>query len=184
VTEPCPGCGVFFPEVEGPTHRYMGASAGCWALFTTTNARLPAEAYVLAGSSVPPGAAGPSSTPGTALEPLFVDAYAVQHHGDRSAQAIQSVAIHLMTLHGVLARGVDVGNAQWIRLRTGRDRNLFEKLEPPPLGSALTIRHLFPGGGVTTPCERGDYIVSVYEAWMNVHRALVEDCYGRFVLED
>jgi hypothetical protein len=162
----------------------MGASTGCWALFTTTNVRLPPDEAILGGSTVPTDAALPSSVPGHSLEPIFLDAYAVQHHGEASAQAIQSVAIHLMTLHGVLARGVDVGNAQWVRLRTGRDRNVFEKLEPPALGSALTIRHLFAGGGVTKPCRRSDYIVSVYEAWMKVHGALVEGWYERLVLED
>ena len=30
---PCNGCGALFPPFEGPKHRYIGASAGCWALF-------------------------------------------------------------------------------------------------------------------------------------------------------
>ena len=25
---PCPGCGALFPPSDGPTHRYLGASAG------------------------------------------------------------------------------------------------------------------------------------------------------------
>ena len=33
---PCPGCGVLFPHFEGPTHAYVGASAGCWALLHWT----------------------------------------------------------------------------------------------------------------------------------------------------
>lgn len=27
---PCPGCGARFPDRNGPTHRYLEASPGCW----------------------------------------------------------------------------------------------------------------------------------------------------------
>jgi hypothetical protein len=30
---PCPGYEVLVPEIDGPTHRYIGASAGCWAAY-------------------------------------------------------------------------------------------------------------------------------------------------------
>jgi hypothetical protein len=58
------------------------------------------------------------------------------------------------------------------------------KLEPPPLGSALTWRHLFPGGGVSTPVTRGQYAVSVYETWIALHRSIVEEWYERYVVPD
>jgi hypothetical protein len=34
---------------------------------------------------------------------LFGDAYGVQHHGEESRQAIQSIAIHLLNVHGIIA---------------------------------------------------------------------------------
>jgi hypothetical protein len=48
---------------------------------------------------------------------LIGDAYAVQHSGTPSAQAIQSVAVHLLTLYGVFRRGVAPDKALWIRQR-------------------------------------------------------------------
>lgn len=68
--------------------------------------------------------------------------------GGASAQAVQSVAAHVLTLHGVLDRSVAEAHARWITGPAIRRRSVFRKLEPPPLGSALTIRHLFSGGGV------------------------------------
>lgn len=29
----CPGYEVLVPEIDGPTHRYIEASAGCWAAY-------------------------------------------------------------------------------------------------------------------------------------------------------
>jgi hypothetical protein len=49
--------------------------------------------------------------------------------------------------------------------RALRTRGVFHKPVPPELGSALAIRHLFPGGGVIAPVTRSQYVLSVYEAW-------------------
>jgi len=115
---------------------------------------------------------------------LMGDAYAVQHHGDESPQAIQSVAVHLLTLHGVLAEGHPAESALWLRRRTLRRKGVFQKLAPPPLGSMLTVRHLFPGGGVVAPATPAAYAASVYAGWMSVHAGTVRDWYARFVIPD
>ena len=113
---------------------------------------------------------------------LFGDAYGVQHHGGESAQAIQSVAVHLLDIHAIVTgRTTQPG---WGLGRAIRKRGVFHKLTPPPLGSALTIRHLFLGGGVATPITRAQYVASVYEAWMSLHRRTVEEWYDRYVAPD
>src|SRR5438105_15652536 len=53
---PCVGCGALVPDIGGPTHRYIGASPGCW------------QAY---GELLPTGTA----------HLLVVDVYAAQHPG-------------------------------------------------------------------------------------------------------
>ncbi len=106
----------------------------------------------------------------------------MQHPGGDSPQAIQSVAVHLLDLHGIISgRTTRPG---WAITRALRERGVFQKLEPPPLGSALTFRHLFPGAGVVTPVTRSQYVVSVYEAWMALHRPIVEQWYERYVVAD
>jgi hypothetical protein len=36
---PCTGCGAMVPDIEGPTHRYIGASPGCWQIYSEMQAR-------------------------------------------------------------------------------------------------------------------------------------------------
>jgi hypothetical protein len=36
---PCLGCGGLFPDGDGPTHRHMESSRGCWAAFGELSAR-------------------------------------------------------------------------------------------------------------------------------------------------
>jgi hypothetical protein len=116
------------------------------------------------------------------LDSLFGDAYGVQHHGAESPQAIQSVAVHLLDLHAMVTRNTT--QPGWAIGRALRKRGVFHKLSPPPLGSALTIRHLFPGGGVLVPVTRSQYVLSVYEAWMSLHRPTVEQWHEQYVVPD
>ena len=103
-------------------------------------------------------------------------------HGDDLPQPIQSVAVHLLNLHGIISG--KTARPGWPIDRALRARGVFHKLDPPALGSALTIRHLFPSGGVVTPVTRSQYVVSVYEAWMALHRSAVEPWYERYVVPD
>ena len=93
----------------------------------------------------------------------FGDGYGVQYHGKDSPQAIQSVAFHLLNLHGIISGKTT--RPRWPIDRALRRRGVFHQLDPPALGRALTIRHLFPGGGVVTPITLRQYVISVCEAW-------------------
>ncbi len=80
---PCPGCGLVAEPADGPRHAYIGASPGCWALF--------GELTVAGLAGVPSGF-------------LVGDTYAVQHPGQPERRALQSVAVHLITLCALLER--------------------------------------------------------------------------------
>ena len=181
---PCHGCGALFPPYDGPTHRSIGASAACWALLNQVLLVHDTEtgALLLSGSRVPEPHARIPDPRSASLDALFGDAYGVQHHGGQSPQAIQSVAGHLLNIHSVVSG--QTTRPGWALSRAVRQKGVFHKLEPPPLGSALTIRHLFPGGGVVAPVTRTQYVVSVYEAWLSLHRAIVEQWYERCVVAD
>jgi hypothetical protein len=88
----CPDCGGRFPDVDGPTHAYVGGSAACWAAFGE-----------LAGRELQLGILGP--------ERLSVHAYMAQHPGEPGRRQAQSVGIHLMVLGAVLERNVFVADA-------------------------------------------------------------------------
>jgi hypothetical protein len=169
--EICPGCAAQLPLLDGPTHRYIGASPACWALYSALNV------------GEPPIASGP-------YKGLLVDAYAAQHPGVPSPQAIQSVAVHLLTLYGILVKGMAPDQALWLRLRPLRDgkqpkHSRFVWLTPPLFAGSLTVADLVQA---PTPGERAAlvqrYVESVWATWAQEHLATIAQWYDRFVLAD
>jgi hypothetical protein len=170
--EVCPDCGASLPRFDGPTHRYIGASPSCWALFSA-----------LVNGGDPPLAPAP-------LNGLITDAYAAQHPGKPSPQAIQSVAVHLLALYGVLVRGVAPGNAQWIRqraLRKGQTakHDRFAWLAPPSFDGGLTIAGIVRAA---TPDERtvvaANFVQQVWELWTAQYEPIVASWYESYVVPD
>jgi hypothetical protein len=129
---PCPGCGADVPDIDGPIHRYIGASPGCWAAYGELSEReVSAFRYMRSHR-------------------LTVDAYCAQHPGTPSAQAIRSVAVHLVGLHPQLERGVpaeELYGAQAPRFpRQGKQAGLFW-LEPPVSLGGITVLDLLGAEG-------------------------------------
>lgn len=87
-THVCPGCWSVLPPSNGPIHAYMTSSQACWAAFNAVIAREFAD---------------PGLMP---IHRLTVDAWAVQHPGDGSRRAIQSVGLHLARLWVQLDEGL------------------------------------------------------------------------------
>lgn len=116
----CPGCGVVLADVEGPVHRYMTSSPACWAMYGEVLAREYSDPAWMAAHG------------------LTVDAYAVQHPGDDSRQAVRSVALHLVSLHAVLEEGVSPSAATRLLQRAAELRD-FAWLPPPANRGATTV---------------------------------------------
>ena len=169
--ETCPGCQAVLPVSDGAIHRYMTSSASCWEMFNNLND--PAR----------PLAPAPFNN-------LIVDAYAVQHPGTKSNQTINSVAIHLMVLYGVLEHGFEPSQALWLRQRPGRiesskKHQRFEWLSPPSFDSSLTVADVTAG---ITPLERSKlvekWIRQLWLLWSKVHKTQVALWFERFVLAE
>lgn len=87
-TQRCFACGGAFEPVEGPAHKYMLSTPGCWAAY----GRLLAREYEN------PALFG-------AAHRLTVDAYALQHPGDPGdRRAVQSIWVHYAALHLAIER--------------------------------------------------------------------------------
>jgi hypothetical protein len=117
----CVGCGALVPTSAGPTHPYIGASPGCWALFGEVQAVAYAD-YRMAG-----------------VQRLTVDTYAVQHPGVPERRAIQSVAVHLMSLYLTLEHGVTHTQSMQVLQRAADRSHTFTWLTPPASVGALTV---------------------------------------------
>jgi len=171
-THICPGCQVRLPASDGPTHAYIGASPECWALYTTLSA---AQQPLLAPAP---------------FASLLVDAYAAQHPGVPSPQSIQSVAVHLITLHGVLDREVSPQKAVWLRQRPlrakfGPKHDRFHWLHPPDFAGSKTVADVAAPG---TPQERaqaaGEFVRDVWQRWAALHAPTIVAWYDQFVVLD
>src|SRR5258708_15611979 len=110
---PCPGCGALFPLHDGPVHRYLESSPGCWAAYGDVLAREYSDPRYMAAHR------------------LTVDAYAIQHPGQPSPQTIQSVAVHLIGLYASLRLQLP---SRIVTAAIGRaaDNGQFQWLPPPP----------------------------------------------------
>ena len=151
----CPGCGALVPDVTGPTHAYIGASPGCWAVWGDVQARSFASAAI------------------AAVQPLAVDVYAVQHPGLAERRAIQSVWVHLVSLFLILEGGwspADGIRAKQLLLAGPRS---FARLEPPASRYSMTVLDL---AAVTEPGAVPDLVRQwahvTWEVWRPHHAAI------------
>lgn len=181
--EECPGCGVRLPRHGESTHPYIGASPACWALQAALLIGETADADLSRHVPRSPELSAQTAKAVASIgSSLMIDAYAAQHPGAPSPQAIQSVAIHLLTLHGVIERGVASENAMWVRKRPLRWKGVFRWLEPPDLHRTLTVADV----ALASPSDRltlaAMFAGSVYDAWAASHRDVLIAWYDRYVL--
>lgn len=150
-TSICPGCRVDLRSVDGPVHRYMESSAACWAKYGELLAReYQNPAYMKAHR-------------------LTVDTYAVQHPGRPSPQAIQSVAVHLISLHAILELGFDDTRARAL-IKSCADNGRHIWLPPPETPTWLTVLHPLR---TRSPAEHAkavhEWATSAWQAWAHHH---------------
>ena len=134
------GCGVETPVVEGPTHKYMLSTAGCWEAY----GRLLALEY---------GDAGRWET-----HRLAVDAYALQHPGVDGPQARNSVGIHLTRLALIVGRGWSLERANGAMAQITGKKFGFPWLTPPVRGAAVTVLDVLAA-------ETAEEHMELVEAW-------------------
>lgn len=152
--QPCAGCGALVPDVDGPTHRYFGASPGCWEVYGKVLAREYGDYSRFAP-----------------VHRLTVDAYAAQHPGTPSPQAVRSVGVHLIRLHLQLERGLphDHANAAMLHISSRLKKN-FLWLDPPPHPGDLTVLHVRDVGDPDDHIKRvREWAWSVWKAWFPHH---------------
>jgi Family of unknown function (DUF5946) len=162
----CVGCRGLVPAEDGPIHRYMTASPGCWRIYTEL---------------------GAGSMPRTARSPLTVDAYAVTHPGVPGPQSTPSVWVHLVTLCAVVEKAWAVEHAVRLR-RVGADAfDRWPWLDRPASMGEITVVD------VERAMEAGDadragelveaWIDAAWGAWSTDHpavRARLDDLVARF----
>ena len=154
---PCFGCGAPVPADPGPTHRYLGASPGCWRLY----------GEVLGWEYADYARFAP-------VHRLTVDAYAAQHPGTPSPQSIGSVDVHLVRLHLQLERGLPHDRANDAMLDiSSRLKKHFVWLDPPASLGDVTVLNVLDARGPEEHAERvRGWAASVWGAWAPHHETV------------
>jgi len=151
----CIGCGARLPDVDSGGHRYLGASPGCWAVYSEVLAREYSD--VRYGS----------------VHQLTVDAYAAQHPGKPGSQTMQSVALHLISLYLQLEMGASPMQVIRVRQTGAKEKGRFSWLTPPEDPGRLTIVHVHQARDANEHIERVTaWAHSVWTAW-TIHHATV-----------
>ena len=158
MTERCVGCGAVVAKADGPTHRYLGTSPGCWSIYGNILAKEYSDARY------------------AAVHALTADAYPVQHPGAPSPQTIQSVAVHLISLYLQLEQGLPPEQAAATK-QAAKERlaNEFAWLEPPANVGDVTAIDV---ERAANPAEHRELVArwarSAWSAW-SVHHATIRD---------
>ena len=129
------------PDIDGPTHAYLGAPAGCWAIYCQVLAKDYSDAGYFASHQ------------------LVVDTYSVQHPGTPERRTIQSLAVHLITLGLAMESDLSPSRMPHIRKRTV-ERGGYHWLEPPGSNYDVTILDIAAAEDVADRTER-------VSAWAN-----------------
>jgi hypothetical protein len=160
----CVGCGALVPDVDGPTHRYLGASPGCWALYGEL---LSAESLV---RELAP------------MQRLTINTYAVQHPGVPGPQTKQSLWVHLVGLCLVLERAQPAGRTTVLMARLVGTRRAWPWLEPPIPPYPRTILDVRKAHGIDAYDQAvAEWSVSTWMAWLahqDAIRAVVDELLG------
>ena len=153
--KPCIWCGAMVPDVDGPTHRYLESSPGCWQIYGEVLAREYSDATFGRNHR------------------LTVDAYSVQHPGQPSRQTIQSIAVHLLSLHLVLEVGVSQAEATRTMQRLAADKSRYTWLAPPSSLGAVTVVDVHAADTAAAHCQTVErWAESAWRAWEAHHETI------------
>jgi hypothetical protein len=151
---PCPDCRALVPDVDGPTHAYIGGSAGCWAAWGELQARAYADPTL------------------AAVMPLAVDAYAAQHHGLEGRRQAQSVWAHLVSICAILERGRTPADGIRVKQDLLRPDPVFAWLEPPADPGPVTVLDVAAASGLEIADVVRRWARAVWDAWSVHHPAI------------
>jgi hypothetical protein len=133
----------------------MDASPGCWHVYGQVLSR--EYSYPAFG----------------VMHRLTVDSYAVQHPGRPSAQAIQSVSVHLISLCLVLERGLAAAYATRVLGAATRTKERFFWITPPTSLGEVTVADV---AEVATPLQHEERVRAwahaAWYAWAEHHTTI------------
>ncbi len=109
----CFSCGAETEKVNGPTHKYLLSTPGCWARYGEVLAREYSDFRYMA------------------VHDLTVDAYSIQHPGQPNPQTINSLNIHLASLYAFFELGLRSSELSEFKQKLAKQKPRFRWMETP-----------------------------------------------------
>lgn len=153
----CFGCGALVPNIQGPTHKYMLSSPGCWQIY----------GQILAKEYDP-------QQYNADIHRVTVDTYAVTHPGNNERKAIQSVHVHLVSLFCIYEKAMSGTEATYVLRNLAENKKLaatFVYLDPPSFQQTLHITDVVKA--ITVEEHRQlvhEWGKSVWDVWKGKHQ--------------
>jgi hypothetical protein len=150
-------CKARLAAVDGPTHEYMESTPSCWAAFGRVLAREYSDPQHLA------------------VHRLTVDSHAVQHPGQPSRQAIQSVGVHLVRLCLFIEHKLEPAKANAAMVEAAKRKSTYYWLEPPSSLGPLTVADV---EAAASPNEHQTvvrrWVEQMWQVWSPYHSTVRE----------
>ncbi len=155
MTSKCFSCAGEYPDIDGPTHRYMTSTPGCWAIYGEVLAREYSDSGYYQ------------------VHRLTVDAYAVQHPGSTDRQSIHSVGVHLIRLCLFLEHGLTPEKANEAMLNAAKHKDEFVWLEPPASKGVITAADIIKANNVEEhKAAVWKWAEAAWNAWSQHHATI------------
>ncbi len=153
---PCPGCGAVLPSVSMPPHRYVNASAACWAAYGEVLAAEYSDQQIFGG-----------------CHELSVDAYIAQHPG--GGHPTRSVVVHLAGLHLALVRGIAPADIPRARAQLAEREWAGPDPVIPARWGPMTVSELVAVAGTSEHIAQvRAFATEVWTAWAHEHERVAE----------
>jgi Family of unknown function (DUF5946) len=147
----CPGCGGLFQRQNGPVHRYMISSPGCWSAYGA----------VLAAEYTNPDL--------LSTHRLSVDTYAAQHPGNDLPAARQSVGLHLARLCIQLSAPTSPKETNDVMLGLGKHKASLPALTAPK-AFGITVADVVPFANTSEHSARvRAWAIATWLDWSGQH---------------
>ena len=151
-TETCMACGLRTSKVDGPVHKYLISSPGCWAKYGEVLAREYENSEYMA------------------VHALTVDAYALQHPGIENLRTINSANIHLASMYCHFKLGKSIGELSQVKQKLTKHKDQFVWMDPPENVSEITVADILESESASehrkSVLKWSEYI---YEQWEAHH---------------
>jgi hypothetical protein len=108
-----------------------------------------------------------------AVHELTVDAYALQHPGEKSSQTLNSANVHLTGLYSSFVLGIPIKRLHEVKKEVANHKDRFVWLDPPDNMGDITVADVLKSRTAVEHCAKvKEWAEYIFEKW-NIHHSTI-----------